>query len=292
MLRRDDGTGGGANAGGGMNFSPDGRLLGIPEANGVVRLVDAGTGSPVGEPVRLPDFGPTWVVTFAADGSRMAIGGTGVVAVVDTASRQIVMPPQRVGGGNVSGFIDPTGSRVYSFGVGGGRMVVYDVDTAAKVGEVSINQGLALSLDGKVLAVGSSGDGRVTLYDTRDLSVIREAKPHNSTVVHMNFSPDGRVLATQGSDATGKVLDVATGFVYEPGFPVGNGRSRITPDGRHVLFTGPSGGFVEWSIDPEVWKARACELAGRNLTVAEWSRYLPNAGPPRPTCDQWPGPGA
>ncbi len=30
-----------------------------------------------------------------------------------------------------------------------------------------------------------------------------------------------------------------------------------------------------WSLDREIWRSAACELAGRDLTQAEWERYLP-----------------
>jgi len=30
-----------------------------------------------------------------------------------------------------------------------------------------------------------------------------------------------------------------------------------------------------WDIDPESWKQRACALANRTLTPAEWAEFLP-----------------
>jgi hypothetical protein len=30
-----------------------------------------------------------------------------------------------------------------------------------------------------------------------------------------------------------------------------------------------------WHIDPASWPRTACTVAGRNLTKAEWNRYLP-----------------
>jgi len=40
-----------------------------------------------------------------------------------------------------------------------------------------------------------------------------------------------------------------------------------------------------WDVDPERWIARACRIARRNLTQAEWRFYLPNT-PYRKTCPQ------
>jgi len=36
-----------------------------------------------------------------------------------------------------------------------------------------------------------------------------------------------------------------------------------------------NGQFLRWDVSPDGWKARPCTLAGRNLTHAEWNRYLP-----------------
>jgi hypothetical protein len=44
-----------------------------------------------------------------------------------------------------------------------------------------------------------------------------------------------------------------------------------------------SGNAVAWSLDPAVWAQRACEIAGRNLTEAEWNAFLPGR-PYAPGC--------
>jgi len=30
-----------------------------------------------------------------------------------------------------------------------------------------------------------------------------------------------------------------------------------------------------WDVDEESWKDRGCAIAGRNLSLTEWRRYLP-----------------
>ena len=44
-----------------------------------------------------------------------------------------------------------------------------------------------------------------------------------------------------------------------------------------------------YPLDPARWLARACTVAGRDLTQAEWDRYLPDR-PYRPVCDLEPRP--
>ena len=54
-----------------------------------------------------------------------------------------------------------------------------------------------------------------------------------------------------------------------------------------IIASGVAGTVRLWDMDPEAWRARACTIAGRNLTQAEWDRYLPDV-PYEVTCEQWP----
>ena len=44
-----------------------------------------------------------------------------------------------------------------------------------------------------------------------------------------------------------------------------------------------------WDLDPAVWRVRACEAAGRNLTRDEWKNFLPEGEPYHVTCPQYRG---
>jgi hypothetical protein len=45
--------------------------------------------------------------------------------------------------------------------------------------------------------------------------------------------------------------------------------------------------LILWDVDPQSWVNRACQIAGRNFTQAEWTQYFPDE-PYRITCPQWP----
>ena len=47
----------------------------------------------------------------------------------------------------------------------------------------------------------------------------------------------------------------------------------FSPDGNTLI---PSGGAmsIQWDLGLGLWKARACRVANRNLTRAEWRQYL------------------
>ena len=80
------------------------------------------------------------------------------------------------------------------------------------------------------------------------------------------------------------VVDVPTGLelgrISGLGLMTGGGRGLVSAD--EAL-----GEMMFWNLDPAVWKDRACEVAGRNLTRTEWQRYLPDEDY-RVTCLQFP----
>jgi len=45
-----------------------------------------------------------------------------------------------------------------------------------------------------------------------------------------------------------------------------------------------NGAIVLWNLDSNRWRERACEVAGRNLTWAEWSQFLGDSKPYHDTC--------
>ena len=61
----------------------------------------------------------------------------------------------------------------------------------------------------------------------------------------------------------------------------------LRPDGAAVAVNGPFG-VLEWTLDPEALAAAACVMAGRNLTLAEWSTYLGDDQEYEATCPDYP----
>jgi WD40 repeat protein len=98
-------------------------------------------------------------------------------------------------------------------------------------------------------------------------------------VTSIAFDPTGQRFATTGGqDGTvklwfsstleqeGAALNTEQGAaataVFEPG-----GKALLVVDGHGHAFT--------WPVSLTAWEQRACTVAGRNLTRAEWTRYLP-----------------
>jgi hypothetical protein len=143
-------------------------------------------------------------------------------------------------------------------------------------------------------------DGVVTIVDDAGTTVEELTVPQE-VVEDIAFSPDGRwaVTAGYGGDVFRWDVDPATGHWSGrerlaghtgdlSGVEVEPGGARIvTVAADHTIITwdmGPDGGRAQRGAgNPEDRLAAACAIVGRDLTPAEWQRYLPER-PWEPTC--------
>lgn len=118
------------------------------------------------------------------------------------------------------------------------------------------------------------------------------------------FSPDGTTLAfssCQSMDgeecAPSRIhlwnlsnprLPVSLGAPFDGGYAGDYVQVVFSPDGK-MLAAGRYGAIVLWEVGVEEWQARACRVAGRNLTSAEWDAYFHNTDY-RLTCPNLPLP--
>jgi WD40 repeat protein len=107
---------------------------------------------------------------------------------------------------------------------------------------------------------------------------------HEGFVFTSEFSPDGRTLATSGSEVGVTLWDVEShrSLGTLPG-KLGQISTRFTPDGRRLFVLGELGAAQRWEVSPDAWSRQACRVAGRELTRAEWDELLPDQDY-RPVC--------
>jgi WD40 repeat protein len=106
----------------------------------------------------------------------------------------------------------------------------------------------------------------------------------------VDLSPDGRTLVAAGQGEV-TMWDVATGSILGQSWFPGVGSqdddntlaAAFTSDGRKLFIVRETGEAWVWDVDPASWEQRACQIAGRSLTQAEWQLYLPDR-PYHATC--------
>ena len=195
----------------------------------------------------------------------------------------------------------PDGARVVS-GSGDNSLRLWDAAIGQPIGEPWQGHGasvysVAFSPDG-ARVVSGSGDNTLRLWDAATGQPIGEPwQGHSAWVTSVAFSPDGARVASGSGDNTLRLWDAATGQ------PIGapwQGHSAwvlsvaFSPDGGRVVSgsgDNPNSRWdymlLIWEVDEDSWKRRGCAIAGRNLSLTEWRRYLPGR-PYEKTCPDYP----
>jgi len=132
--------------------------------------------------------------------------------------------------------------------------------------------------DGRYMVADSAG-GRTRVWSTKTWKPVgRVLGGHTGQVWAASVSSDGRTVATGADDGTVRLYDVVT---QEPvGAPLPAVPNRpvaplFTADGKYLLAISNTGQAYRWDVQPSAWAQRACAIAGRTLTRAEWNDALP-----------------
>jgi WD40 repeat protein len=258
-LRRLPGHQGGVKP---ISFSPDGTVLasgGLMPQDSTVRLWDVSTGSELrvlrGTKERVVS------VCFSPDGKIVLAGdATGQLCLWNVSSGELLNTVTQAGGG-VGAVVTPDGAIVAAANWGPGTVFLWDLPALCAGGAVQHTSelvadrlrvgSLAISPGGKILATG--GMESLLLWDVEKQTRLRELKGHKATIVSLEFSPDGKTLASSSSDNTARLWDVADGTLlatFKGHFHHVNGVS-LSADGQSVV----SGGWDR--------TVRFCELAAK-----------------------------
>jgi WD40 repeat protein/DNA-binding SARP family transcriptional activator len=293
--------------------SPDGSLFAVSPRPDRVTLWRSATRTPLGPPLRGPT-GVVNGLAFSRDGRLVAAAGEDHVVLWDRATRKIVRIVEggaskvafspdghTLATGEIDGsevlYDLRTGRRTGEVSAGpastdgidfspdgkllasaslNGTVSLWNVAAQTKVRDLVgmvAAYAVRFSPDGKLVA-GCGSSSRVIFWDAATGE--RAGEPLAAHGCAIDFDPSGKTLATVGDDGQLRLWDVATRKLIGaplPGSKTG-GSVHVFPDGKHVLGVFQSGKAIIWNVDPAAWKARACSVAHRNLTRAEWAEFL------------------
>jgi len=169
------------------------------------------------------------------------------------------------------------------------RLLVVDVHQGRVLSELDLGfdaESAAFSPDGKRLAVAGRG-GEVAVVDVPSVSLVRiPVTGHDGKVASIDYSPDGATIVSGGLDRRVSLWDGRTGTLLgtvRVGRPNSEVYVRFNPDGHTVSVLTWGGDVYTLDTRSTRWAARACAIAGRNLTRAEWREVFGDR-PYRETC--------
>jgi WD40 repeat protein/DNA-binding SARP family transcriptional activator len=211
------------NAGGSVSWSPDGRFFAHegPENSGLVEVLDSATGEPALSfpgheiDVNAVAFGPDGQLATAGDDGALRVWGAGSTELLAEVRGEgaVVSPsfaargPERLAAvWPEEGFV-----RVATMGTDGTPSV-----TAFGFGEPV--QKAELSASGDWLAAVVGDDPRGVIVDAETGRIRHRLSGHRAQVGTIAISPNGRWIATGGTDGSVLVYDAGTGRVlHRPG---------------------------------------------------------------------------
>ena len=150
---------------------------------------------------------------------------------------------------------------------------------------------VAFSQDNRFLAVGGK-NGKISLLEHRKSGASpTNFTAHNSAVVGLEFSPTSKFLVSVSLDRTGKiwsyqelevnpiVIDKHDSWVWDV---------AISPDGNKIVTASQDKAIRLISSDSELMVRQICDQVSRNMTEAEWKKYIGEDIPYQKSCENRP----
>ncbi len=273
---------------GSVALSSNPRTLATYSKDGTIILWDMTTRKPTQSFKDVDQSGPA--IALSLDGRTLATCcsvNTKTITLRDVATGRII---HRMTSRDeiYSMAISPDGSMIAS-GDSAGVVTLWNVATTVGqplTGHMDTINRVLFSPDGKILAARGS-NGALLLWDMTDQKQIDPPPLQDDPDFYstgMAFSPDGDILALASSSITGSSIILWDVKKHElVAHPISS--SSIVEDlifGLHgqLLSTANVGhgvvilSFTLWDVNVDSWVDRACSIANRNLTVAEWNQFV------------------
>jgi WD40 repeat protein/DNA-binding SARP family transcriptional activator len=260
----------------------DGRTIAAGTADGAVRFVDVRGGRSLGPP-RLAHVGAVLALAFSPDGRWLATSGKDSAVYVWSVARQTpVRLYTGLTGPATSLSISPEGTKLAATVVrpdGTGELDILSIPRLTVLARGPARRGTQtqFSHDGQRLFY-SDDAGLVWMLDARTRRPVGRALGVQSSGGRFALTPDERVLATTSADGTTQLWDVPSRRPLGgalPGVAGPDVRTAFVEGGDKLVTLNDNGHGSVWDVHPPSWERRACSVAGRTLTRAEWHDALP-----------------
>jgi WD40 repeat protein len=129
-----------------------------------------------------------------------------------------------------------------------------------------------------MLAYRNGYSGIVLWNVEKRRQVGRALTGHKGVVSLLAFSPNGKFIASGGSEGRVILWDTVTRQPIGRPFS-GTGSVEglaFRPDGKELAVLGDKRLLV-WDMSEDAWREAGCQLANRNLTRGEWSKFFGTA---------------
>jgi WD40 repeat protein len=267
-------------------ISRDGHTIAAATDEPNVRFADVRTSMARGPPHRFVHAATPLALTFSADGRWLASGGRDHALVVWNVRRQQIAN-ERYSSGIIADIAISADGRQLAATVrheDGSRAITRLSVPGLGDRKTIAGRWAAYSPDGHSLYYDDDAD-RVWPLDPRTWRSAGVPWGIASGADDAVLSPDGRTLATVAADGTTRLIDLHSGRQIGPGL-AGSGRPAVAvflAGADRLLTLSPDGRGKLWDLRPTFWVDRACAIAGRTLTRAEWQDALPER-PYAPAC--------
>ncbi len=165
-----------------------------------------------------------------------------------------------------------------------GQLVLMDLsdNTTSVLVDDNTNRMLSVKFnpDGNSIAFGVDDKvnkrGVIKMYDLKTQEV-KQFTGHRAGVNDIEFSPDGKLMATAGADkrlllwvlespeALPIVMDNNNGFIWDIAF---------TPGSEYLIAACSESEIRVWPTDPRIMAEQICPKLKRNMTTEEWKKYV------------------
>lgn len=181
-------------------------------------------------------------------------------------------------------------TKIYA-GLASGKIVEYDLATGTETELYNNADGIhviATNRSGNMIAAGDRS-GNIVLVILGAKNRIMKVSAHTGRIYGVDFSPNGKQLASSSMDGTIKIWNTAN-FNHHP-IILREHESWVkslafSPDGKKLISSSQlNNAIFQWPATTEIMAEQMCNYITKNMTQQEWNSYVASDVPYEKTCD-------